>query len=414
MDASETTDLVGAIDIWCPQPQEYAADMAFFEQRKAAGDQVWYYTCLTPKGLYMNRFIDYPLIDVRLLHWQNFKYGIPGYLHWGLNAWHGDPFTKIEMNYGSTTTAFSPPGDTHIVYKGTNGPLSSIRLEAMRDGIEDYELLSLLAKSNPTRAQLICNSIVTSFTSYTRDPATFRASRAMLLSSLTENPISVTQTKSLPVGSQVFVTNGIVTADLRPNSESETGRMNLFYVEKDDRSSGIGVVASGKPTYTAGQRADIFGTTRLLEGAELVLEPDAVSAYTGSALKPLGVSNKACGGGAFGEQPAVVDNASESPQKMSCGMSSIGKLIKTWGVVTGHGETAMGTVFWIDDGSNLSDGFLTSEGLQSKGLGVLLPPGMLVMPSGFVKVTGILRAVPNPSGMPVRLLVPKNGSDISN
>jgi hypothetical protein len=82
--------------------------------------------------------------------------------------------------------------------------------------------------------------------------------------------------------------------------------------------------------------------------------------------------------------------------------------------VTGSGQTSMGTVFWIDDGSNLSDGFLTSQGLSSKGLGVMLPPGMLIMPSGFVKVTGILRAVPNPSGMPVRLLVPKSGGDISD
>jgi hypothetical protein len=413
VDAVETTNIVGAIDIWVPQPQDYAANSAFYEQRKTAGDEVWIYTCLTPKGLYMNRFVDFPLIDTRLLHWANYKYKIPGYLHWGLNAWHGDPFTKIEANYGSTTTAFSPPGDTHIVYKGANGPISSIRLEALRDGIEDYELLKLLEKSNPTRAQLICNSVVTSWTSYTRDPATFRTARAQLLSSLTENAVNVAQAKSAPAGSRVFMTNGIVTGDLRPPS----GKLNMFYVQKDDRSAGIGVLASGNTAYSIGQCMDIYGKTSLLDGSELVLEPDVISAYTGdtgAATKPLGMNNGASGGSGFGDQPAVYDDTSRPSPITSLGASSIGKLIRTWGMVTGSGETSLGTVFWINDGSNLKDGFTTSQGSASLGLAVLMPPGLLYIPSGFVKVTGILRAIPNPSGMPVRLLVPRNNSsDIS-
>lgn len=414
VDAVETTNIVGAINIWVPQPQDYAANSAFYEQRKVAGDEVWIYTCLTPKGLYMNRFVDFPLIDTRLLHWANYKYKIPGYLHWGLNAWHGDPFTKIEANYGSSTTAFSPPGDTHIVYKGANGPISSIRLEALRDGIEDYELLRLLEKSNPTRAQLICNSVVTSWTSYTRDPATFRAARAQLLSSLTENAVNVSQAKSAPAGSRVFMTNAVVTGDLRPPS----GKLNMFYVAKNDRSAGIGVLASGNTAYSIGQCMDIYGKTSLLDGSELVLEPDVISAYsgdTGTATKPLGMNNSASGGSASGDQPGVYDDTSVPSPISSLGASSIGKLIRTWGAVTGSGETPLGTVFWINDGSNLKDGFTTSQGSASSGLAVLMPPGLLNVPSGFVTVTGILRAIPNPSGMPVRLLVPRNNSsDISD
>ena len=187
IDAIATTNIAGAIDTWVLEPQNYTPNMAFFDKRRAAGEAVWYYTCLSPKGRYMNRFLDNPLIDVRLMPWANYKYDLPGYLQWGLNAWHGDSFTTIEVNYGSTTTAFDPPGDSHIVYKGKNGPLSSIRLEALRDGLEDFELLKLLEKSNPTRAKLICDSLITSFTSYTRDPAAFRAARAQLISSLMEN-----------------------------------------------------------------------------------------------------------------------------------------------------------------------------------------------------------------------------------
>ena len=182
IDACMCSQLAGAIDIWVPQPQHFVSDMDFFNSRRKAGDQVWFYTCLSPKGEYMNRFIDYPLIDVRLLHWANFKYDLPGYLHWGMNYWHADPFKDLEPNWGGNT--FLPPGDSHIVYPGKFGPLSSIRFEAMRDGIEDYEMLKLLEKRNPKLAREICDSMVRSFTDYTLDPARFRTARARLVSAL--------------------------------------------------------------------------------------------------------------------------------------------------------------------------------------------------------------------------------------
>ena len=182
IDACMCSQLAGAIDVWVPQPQHFGSDMKFFKTRQKAGDEVWIYTCLSPKGKYMNRFIDYPLLDVRLLHWVNFKYDLPGYLHWGLNHWHGDPFKDLEPNWGGNT--FLPPGDSHIVYPGKLGPLSSIRFEAMRDGIEDYELLKLLEKKNPKLAREICDSIVKSLTDYSLDPLEFREARAKLVNAL--------------------------------------------------------------------------------------------------------------------------------------------------------------------------------------------------------------------------------------
>jgi len=182
IDASMCTLLAGAIDIWVPQPPEFGDKIDFFRDRVKAGDEVWIYTCLSPKGKYMNRFIDYPLLDVRLLHWANFKYDLPGYLHWGLNYWTGDPFKDLEPNWGGDT--YLPAGDSHITYPGKTGPLSSIRLEAMRDGIEDYELLRLLEKKDPKLAREICDSIVHSLTDYSLDPTAFRKARAKLVSAL--------------------------------------------------------------------------------------------------------------------------------------------------------------------------------------------------------------------------------------
>lgn len=183
IDACMCSELVGALDIWVPQPPHYEKDIEFFRERQKAGDQVWFYTCLSPKGKYMNRFIDYPLIDVRLLHWVNFKYGLTGYLHWGLNYWRNeDPFGQLEPDWGGGN--YLPPGDSHIIYPGKRGPISSIRFEALRDGVEDFELLKLLEKKDAKKAREIADSVVRSLTDYVMDPAEFRKARAMIVKSL--------------------------------------------------------------------------------------------------------------------------------------------------------------------------------------------------------------------------------------
>ncbi len=183
IDACMCSELVGALDIWVPQPPHYEKDIEFFRERQKAGDQVWFYTCLSPKGKYMNRFIDYPLIDVRLLHWVNFKYGLTGYLHWGLNYWRSeDPYGLLEPGWGGGT--FLPPGDSHIIYPGKRGPISSIRFEALRDGVEDFELLKLLQAKDPGTANKIVNCVVKSLTDYTLEPTQLRKARRTLIGAL--------------------------------------------------------------------------------------------------------------------------------------------------------------------------------------------------------------------------------------
>ncbi|MGI6295610.1 MAG: glycoside hydrolase domain-containing protein [Armatimonadota bacterium] len=185
IDASMCETIAGAIDIWVPQTSGLDQKLDFYQARKQLGEHVWIYTCLSPKGKYMNRFVDYHTLSTRLLHWVNFKYDATGYLHWGLTYWHGDPFKDLEPNWGGDT--FLPPGDDHLVYPSSRGPLSSIRWEAMRDGIEDYEMLKLLQKQNPKLASEICDSIVQSFTLYSLDPVAFNAARMRLIKALSSD-----------------------------------------------------------------------------------------------------------------------------------------------------------------------------------------------------------------------------------
>ncbi len=169
-----TEELVGALDVWVPLLNQFDENQDFYSQRKTAGEEVWFYTCLAPTGKYPNRFIDYPLIKVRILHWINFKYNLSGYLHWGLNYWREDPFKNVEPSN-------LPPGDAFIIYPGKEGPLSSIRFEVLRLGIQDYELLKMLEEQNPIKARDLANSVVKTITEYEKDSSKFSEVRRQLM-----------------------------------------------------------------------------------------------------------------------------------------------------------------------------------------------------------------------------------------
>ncbi len=177
MEANHFSAFVGLIDAWVPQTDHMARKMDFYDERRKAGDELWFYTCLNPRKPHLNRFIDYPLLKTRLLHWANFKYGVGGYLHWGWCTWPADPFRNVELDN-------LPPGDCHIVYPKPGGVLDSIRHETMLEGIQDYELLAALAARDGDVAKAICDSVLQDWTHYTLDVDAFRAARKKLLEAL--------------------------------------------------------------------------------------------------------------------------------------------------------------------------------------------------------------------------------------
>ncbi len=106
----------------------------------------WWYTASYPRGLVPNRFIDYPLIKMRIIPWLSWRHGMSGYLHYAYNYWLSP--TKMSVRLDVDQSGAMPPGDGFIVYPPTsnrdNGPVSSLRWETFRDGLEDYEYLLLL------------------------------------------------------------------------------------------------------------------------------------------------------------------------------------------------------------------------------------------------------------------------------
>jgi len=175
-------------DVWVPQLGRFDDQMPLIGQRIQSGRAVWYYTCLYPQKRYLNRLMDFPLIKARLLPWLDFRYGFTGFLHWGGNYWTPQPLLDTQPVIDNNTELL-PPGDAFIVYPDRKHLTvrGSIRLEAMRAGIEDYEMLRALKGRDPAAAEQIAASAVSSFTDYVRDVATFRTIEQRLIKALSRN-----------------------------------------------------------------------------------------------------------------------------------------------------------------------------------------------------------------------------------
>ncbi|HUT36264.1 MAG TPA: glycoside hydrolase domain-containing protein [Planctomycetota bacterium] len=123
--------------------------VAKMRERLAAGDTLWF----TTDG---HMCLDTPYCAIeRLLPWLCWKYGVAAYEFWGVNWWTYDPWERGWHTFISQSDDGAryyyvryPNGDGYLTYPGkrvgVDGPVSSIRLEQAREGIEDYEYFRLL------------------------------------------------------------------------------------------------------------------------------------------------------------------------------------------------------------------------------------------------------------------------------
>ncbi|MEO9022952.1 MAG: glycoside hydrolase domain-containing protein [Ginsengibacter sp.] len=131
---------------------------AIVEEEKKGGEMTWYISCdqVYPQP---NYFIDAPALDPVMVPWITYRYQMKGILYWAMNFWSEtpdpwlDPVTFISgflcsggyVLNGEGSLLY--PGDHTKKYTGqpdVDGPVSSIRMELLRDGIEDYEYLNML------------------------------------------------------------------------------------------------------------------------------------------------------------------------------------------------------------------------------------------------------------------------------
>jgi len=171
------------INIHVPLTHYYPIEPDYFKAFQAAGNEVWTYVCCTsPAGLFLNRFVERKLIQSRLLLWLAYSYNCTGFLDWGLNQW-GSMSGSETLSYRENSVDF-PAGSSWVVYPGYNKVYSSIRYEAQRDGINDYELLHLLEQTNKAEADRLARQFIIGDEEFSEDRVAFRTARKQLLEAL--------------------------------------------------------------------------------------------------------------------------------------------------------------------------------------------------------------------------------------
>lgn len=185
------------VDWLCPIWAQYhlSYNLRCATQARAAGHKVWSYISLEPYPPFPNWRLDSPLSEARTLWWQVFHQKMDGFLYWGLNVWNRsgndraiDPIrdgTRLNFRIGVTGEYDWLHGDGVLLYPGVDGPIGSMRLANIRDGLEDYELLCQLSEhhggGSATRA---CLPVAKGRDCFTHDPAMVLRCRQRMLKSM--------------------------------------------------------------------------------------------------------------------------------------------------------------------------------------------------------------------------------------
>jgi hypothetical protein len=135
-----------------------------YAQEVAQGKSLWLYQscashgCNGGGGEYFNGWPSY-LIDAsgpanRVMQWIAWKFHAEGELYYSINEAyaHGDPWTAIRLFGGNGDGTLFYPGTRSHIGGHTPVPIESIRLKLIREGMEDYEYLALLAKLGDRKA----------------------------------------------------------------------------------------------------------------------------------------------------------------------------------------------------------------------------------------------------------------------
>ena len=198
-------ELVGGPNLWCPHKNRTSRQAV--AERQADGDTYWWYISTACKAPYTGLFIDHPGTDMRVWLWQTWDYNVQGVLIWASNYWTSPAvYPNSLQNPYLDTMAWIPTdhrpfgnGDGRFIYPpeaaadGTqkdfvaDDPVSCIRLEMFRDGMEDYEYFVILKKLLATKGDTLSPAKRAEYEALLKVPADVSAS----LTQFTTSPQSL-------------------------------------------------------------------------------------------------------------------------------------------------------------------------------------------------------------------------------
>lgn len=200
-DISDVTDI--SCTIW------HKLNHDKIQKMNSKGLEHWSYLCCWPKSPWISEFIDHDAINMRMWMWASYIHGLNGILIWETSYWNSPEASPVGELQNPWTQAMSwvtgygwiqgkqtiwGNGDGRMIYPENrdvnadksvydNEAIPSLRLESIRDGIDDFEYLKILEQlvansPNPKSAKVkrakellkIPTTIYKSEDSYNKDP----------------------------------------------------------------------------------------------------------------------------------------------------------------------------------------------------------------------------------------------------
>lgn len=153
------------------------------------GHEVWWYVVHEPDYPETTLVIDTEAVRYRILFWQQKLYNVDSFLYYAVNDWanyqmYTDDKNGVDKKH-EDYPHFECYGNGVLLYCGQEfdvyGPVGSLRLECVRDGIEDFEYLTMLTELyGEETVDAIISRITTSITRYTTDEELFTEIRVAL------------------------------------------------------------------------------------------------------------------------------------------------------------------------------------------------------------------------------------------
>jgi len=181
----EWGSFVGHANSWCVHGNYLAREehvKAISERQQASEQVIWYISC-DQRYPQPNYFIDREAADLRMVSWITWRYDLGGILYWTSTFWREvrDPWLDpVTWKLSGCNDPLS--GEGSLIYPGNLverytgqenvfGPVSSIRFELLREGLEELELMNMLKKSGgESEVDKIVGSICQGIRDFTRDP----------------------------------------------------------------------------------------------------------------------------------------------------------------------------------------------------------------------------------------------------
>lgn len=173
------------IDIFCPVTDYYTPDADRIPSVRKAGKKVWWYIACGEHTPWANIFLEYPAMEMRMLMGaQSVRMRPDGFLYYQISIWNAvkpivsGPYTQWPARSWTTYN-----GDGACTCVGPGGmPLSTIKLENFRDGLDDYAYAMMLERmlksgkgdvawrTQAKAALAVPRELMKTMTSYSYDP----------------------------------------------------------------------------------------------------------------------------------------------------------------------------------------------------------------------------------------------------